>query len=298
MFRASPSSPNARPRVGHIQFLNCLPLYYGLVRKRGILDVDLVKGTPTELNDMIVRGDLDVGPVSSIAYARHADEFLLLPGPTVSSRGAVGSIIVVSRYPLEELHGRSVGLTASSATSCVLLKAVLARRYGVTPEYFTFGDSLDEALSTGDAALLIGDRALENLAPSTNLHLYDLGREWHEMTGEGMVFAVWVVRRAFAADRAELVEHVQSLFQESTSYFRKHLGEIADDAARWELFTASFLEEYFRTLSFDFNDDLRRGLLRFYHEASLLGEIDSPPSLKFFDGATARAESARPSLVP
>jgi chorismate dehydratase len=292
-----PGGPS-RPRVGHIQFLNCLPLYYGLVRKNGILDVDLVKGTPTELNDMIVRGDLDIGPVSSIEYARHADKLLLLPGPTVSCRGAVGSIILLSRYPLEELHERRVGLTLDSATSCVLLKAILSRRYGVSPRYFSFGGSLDEALSAGDAALLIGDRALENLSPPRGLHLYDLGREWKEMTGEGMVFAVWVVRREFAAARGALVEHVQSLFRASTAYFREHLREIAADASRWECFTADFLEEYFRTLFFDFNEDLRRGLSRFYLEAALLDELDSPPLLQFLNGETARRACQTGSPVP
>ena len=44
-----------RPRVGHIQYLNCLPIYYGLVKGSGILDLDLVKGTPTELNRLLKR---------------------------------------------------------------------------------------------------------------------------------------------------------------------------------------------------------------------------------------------------
>ena len=32
-----------RPRVGHIQFLNCLPIYWGLVRSGGLLDVELTE---------------------------------------------------------------------------------------------------------------------------------------------------------------------------------------------------------------------------------------------------------------
>lgn len=54
-----------RPRVGHIQFLNCLPLYWGLVRSGALLDVELTKDTPDRLNEALVRGELDIGPVSS-----------------------------------------------------------------------------------------------------------------------------------------------------------------------------------------------------------------------------------------
>src|SRR5215203_5764284 len=67
-------SAPTRPRVGHIQFLNCLPIYWGLMRSGALLDVDLHKDTPDQLNDALVRGDLDIGPISLIEYLRHADE--------------------------------------------------------------------------------------------------------------------------------------------------------------------------------------------------------------------------------
>ncbi|MDP3012652.1 MAG: MqnA/MqnD/SBP family protein, partial [Candidatus Subteraquimicrobiales bacterium] len=59
-----------RPRVGHIQFLNCLPLYYGLVINNSLLNMELFKGTPTELNQMLIEGNLDISPISTIEYAR------------------------------------------------------------------------------------------------------------------------------------------------------------------------------------------------------------------------------------
>jgi chorismate dehydratase len=287
--------PVPRPRVGHIQFLNCLPLYYGLVRGSGILDVDLVRGTPTELNGLLISEELDMGPISSIEYARHGDKLLLLDGPTVSCRGPVQSITLVSRRPMEKLGGRRIGLTGTSATSRVLLKVILTKRYGIEADYFSFGDSLDEALAVGDAALLIGDRALENLHPRSGLYVHDLGAEWHDMTGEGMVFAVWVARRDYAEKNGALVEHVGQLFRDSTEYFRRNLSEIARDASRWERYGPDFLEGYFRTLAFDFGPDLRRGLLRFYHEAASVGEVDSPGPLRFFtpEGVLPQRSSER-----
>ena len=271
-----------RPRVGHIQFLNCLPIYYGLVKGSGILDLDLVKGTPTELNSLLISGTLDISPISSIEYARNADDLILFPGPTVSCRGPVQSIILVSRYPIEDLDGRHVGLTGVSATSQILLKVLMEKEFKVRPHYFSFGDDLDDALARGDAALLIGDRALENRSPGRGLHVYDLGEKWNAATGLGMVFAVWAVRRDFLSRYPELTHHVWKLFQSSIEYCTSNLNRIATDASRWEKFPASFLEDYFRTLTFGFEDDLRQGLLLFYRLAAAVGYMQKEPTLDFF----------------
>jgi predicted solute-binding protein len=85
-----------RPRVGHIQFLNCLPIYWGLMRSGALLDVDLRKDTPDRLNTALVAGDLDIGPISLVEYLRHTDELLLLPDLAVGSDGPVLSVNLVS----------------------------------------------------------------------------------------------------------------------------------------------------------------------------------------------------------
>lgn len=286
-----------RPRTGHIQFLNCLPIYYGLVNGNGILDLELVKGTPTELNSLLLGARLDISPVSSIEYARNPERLILLPGPTVSCRGPVQSILLVSTCPLQELHGEPVGLTGTSATSHVLLRIILERHHGIRPRYFPFGDSLADALDRGKAALLIGDRALEHLSAAPGLYVYDLGREWWDYAGEGMVFAVWAVHRTFADSHPEVVEHAWRLFQESIDFCRSNLDAIAVDAARWERFPADFLQKYFRSLSFDFDKKLRSGLLRFYREAVELEELETVPPLNFFSPAGVGSLSRGP-LVP
>ncbi|GAB3948251.1 hypothetical protein GCM10027614_44980 [Micromonospora vulcania] len=89
----------ARPRVGHIQFLNCLPIYWGLMRSGALIDVDLHKASPDQLNAALVAGDLDIGPISLVEYLRHADELLLLPDLAVGSDGPVLSVNVVSTKP-------------------------------------------------------------------------------------------------------------------------------------------------------------------------------------------------------
>jgi chorismate dehydratase len=272
-----------KPKVGHIQFLNCLPLYYGLVKNYALLDIELIKGTPTELNSLLLGGSLDISPMSSIEYARHHDSLMLFPDFTVSSDGEVKSILLLSRVPIMELSGKRIALTSTSATSHVLLKLILGRAYGIVPEYVIVQPDLKDMFSVADAALLIGDVALKHYVNTENYYLYDLGSEWKKFTGRKMVYAVWAVSRSFAGERSELCESVFETFRKSMDYSMEHLSEIVEYAAKWEPFSSSFLMDYFRSLRFDFGKEYQEGLLLFYKMASEIGELETVPELKFIN---------------
>ncbi len=270
-----------RPKVGHIQFLNCLPLYYGLVKSLALLDIELIKGTPTELNNMLINKDLDVSPISSIEYARHTDSLLLFPDFTVSSNGEVKSILLLSRFPVEQLSGRKIALTSTSATSQALLKIILKRGYKIDPHYIIMQPDLNGMLSSADAALLIGDIALRHHADSNKYHVYDLGVEWKKLTGKNMVYAVWAVNRTFAEAKMQLCDNVYQTFRKSMDYSMQNLPEIVEYAAKWEPFDPEFLTAYFKSLNFTFGEEYQDGLIHFYRMAKDIGEIENIPSLEF-----------------
>lgn len=270
------------PRVGHIQFLNCLPLYHGLVKSHGLLNMELRKGTPTELNEMLLRGELDLSPISSIEYLRHHRDLLLLPDITVSSDGEVKSITLVSRVPLAELGGRTLALSDTSATSHVLTRIILEQCYRVRPSYFVCPPDLDRMLQEADAALLIGDPALRaHRLNVPGLYVSDLGQEWKEHTGQSMVYAVWAVRRAYAAREPDIVKEVYLSFQRSLAYSLGQVDEIALATARWEPFCAAELADYFRGLRYEFDTRYQAGLLEFARQAQQLGELQDVPPLEF-----------------
>jgi chorismate dehydratase len=270
-----------RPRVGHIQFLNCLPLYYGLVKSDALLDMELIKGTPTELNSLLIEGELDISPISSIEYARHHESLMLLPDFTVSSDGEVKSILLLSRYPANELTGKRIALTNASATSHVLVKLIISQKYGVVPEYVICAPDLDKMLENADAALLIGDIALRYYDNARGFHVYDLGMEWKQMTGKKMVYAVWAVNRRFAEAQNQLCGDIYEAFRKSMVYSMEHLSEIAEYAAKWEPFSSTSLQNYFKSLRFEFGGEYQEGLLFFYQLAMGIGELRSVPQLSF-----------------
>lgn len=304
-------------RIGHFEFLNGYPLYYGLEKGAGWGCFQLVNGVPTELNRLLLDGQLDISPVSSIEYAAHADELLLFPRISITADGAVDSIRLISRCPIEEIG--SVAMTGQSATSVVLLKILLGQKYGIQPDYtvladgagagdtrFVAGDGDGEEKKPGkkpsDAVLLIGDQALEayyredlgnsppagfnQVEPGDDEHAggfisYDLGAEWKQFTGLPMVFALWAVRRPFFAARADETFEVQDRLQYSIDYCRGHWDEVVDAAARVYEFDATRLRSYFSKLRYDFTGEYRRGLAEFYRRAVDIGEAAAVPDLEF-----------------
>jgi len=269
-----------RPRVGHIQFLNCLPIYWGLMRSGALLDVDLYKDTPDRLNAALVAGDLDIGPISLVEYLRHADDLLLLPNLAVGSDGPVLSVNLVSTRPPAELDGRPVALGSTSRTGVLLAQMLLAERYGAEPEYFRCPPELNQMLLEADAGVLIGDPALRALyeAPELGLRVIDLAQEWKEWTGLPMVFAVWAVRKDFAAENPGMVKEVHEAFQRSRDLCLGELDEVAEAAARWEPFDAATLATYFRALDFSLGERQIAGVREFARRAAARGEVPALPA--------------------
>ena len=280
--------PLQRPRVGHIQFLNCLPLYWGLMRSGALLDVDLHKDSPDRLGAALVAGDLDIGPISLVEYLRHADDLLLLPDIAVGSDGPVLSVNIVSTVPLTELDGRPVALGSTSRTGVLLARMLLETHHGVRPRFFACPPDLTEMLLEADAGVLIGDVALRALyeAPERGLTVTDLGEAWRDWTGLPMVFAAWGVRREFAEAHPGIVKDVHEAFLRSRELSLAELDVVAAAAARWEPFDAATLAQYFRRLDFSLGPRQVNGLREFARRAADLGAVPPLPAggPAFFQG--------------
>src|SRR6266566_644500 len=102
-------------RLGRIGYINCYPVYGAIDRGAVPVPAELVTGTPAELNDLLVAGELDLSVISAVEFARHSDALRLLPGIGITSDGPVKSVALFSRRPVGELDGRTVLLTARRA---------------------------------------------------------------------------------------------------------------------------------------------------------------------------------------
>ena len=253
-------------RLGRISYANMAPVFYDL--EEGAFEQ--VPGVPTELNRRLMDGDIDVAPISSIEYARNADRLRLLPQLCVSTEGAVDSIQLITRKPLEQV--RSVAVTPESATSVVLTKVLL-------------GDvDLVPLEQPADARMLIGDAALRSAFEDPTPH-HDLGRLWQERTGLPMVYAVWACRDGIN----DGLEELQRAHLRSLAIARSEPEALARRASADYGWPAGFLARYFEKLRYHFGPREQQGLVRFFELAHLAGELETVPELQFVQGVRTGA---------
>src|SRR3712207_4241596 len=182
-------------RVGFIDYLNCLPMELGLEATGGLEGVELVGGTPAATNEALLSGEVEIGLVSSVSWAENRDLLRRVPGYGIASDGEVMSVLLAAREGVPLGEARRVALTSESATSHVLAKVLLGRVHGASPRYEVVSTRPEWVLDEYDAALFIGDTALEARGLG-GVDAYDLGALWKEHTGLPMVYAVWASRRS------------------------------------------------------------------------------------------------------
>jgi len=270
------------PKVGHIDFLNVLPFSYGYTHVAR--DLKIIRGVPTFLNGELAAGRIDISNVSSIEFARQSGELLILPKICVRADNAVTSIVLVSRKPIEQIRDDKIILTSKSATAQRLLKIILHESYDAAPNYETRAVTIDKPVDDdATAALLIGDDALfVYLHAPENFFVYDLGCEWHKLTGRQMVYALWVVRKKFAAENPVLLSATYEKILRAFEFGLEHKADAINSVLATKPFTFAELDEYLGgAIKWNLTTDGLDALKIYYRKAAALKLIDAEPQLEF-----------------
>jgi len=213
-------------RVCAVSFLNTTPLVWGMLHgpQRGLFDLDFQ--IPAACADQLASGAADIGIIPSFELTRQNLE--IIPGTGIACHGPVRSILLISGRPAPDI--RRLAVDSSSRTSVQLARVLLERRFGATPELIPHPPDLEPMLRVADAALIIGDPALRIEPSRLPYHVYDLGKEWVEMTGLPFVFAVWAGRKEV------ITPQVVQAFQDSCRFGRARIEEIvAAESGRREI---------------------------------------------------------------
>ncbi|MGH7503861.1 MAG: menaquinone biosynthetic enzyme MqnA/MqnD family protein [Longimicrobiales bacterium] len=273
-------------RLGDIEYSNCFPVHAQLIEEGPPPGVELVRGTPGELNAALAQGRIDVAPCSSIEYARHADEYRLMPALAIASDGAVGSILLESSEEPAALDGRIVAVPTASATSVVLLRGLLEEHWNVRPRYVWYDQREVADPMAGDAAavLRIGDVALNRSVPGGR-QVLDLGAAWKRWTGLPFVYALWQAR--WTTDRAAEFDRLHDALLASLTWFRTNVRRLAETHAHRYGIQADRLQTYWNSLGYVLDERMEQGLLDFYSMAVRLGEAPVVPVLHWTAAARA-----------
>jgi len=269
-------------RIGRIEYANCTPIFHALHELYPAAEYTYVEGVPAYLNSLLVSGGIDVCPSSSITFSTHADQFLILPDISISSRGAVLSVLLFSTVPITDLHGTTVLLSSESATSVALMKILLKIRYGCDCNY-RITDQVDPADLRGAAALLlIGDAALRASRTLSNMFVYDLGELWFDWTGEPFVFALWMTTREKFKIHGDELKRLSHQLQHAKAYAKTHLEQIVGKTTERGWMEPELLLEYWRNnICYDLTELHLAGLKRYFRLAVEVGLIATVPELAF-----------------
>ncbi|WP_394821912.1 cyclic dehypoxanthinyl futalosine synthase [Pendulispora albinea] len=270
-------------RVSAVQYLNARPLYEPLLAKNGeraMAEVELDLAPPAEVARRIAEEETDVGLVPVAALAQLGDT-CLVRGAAIAARGPVRSVLLVSEVPIDDLT--DVVLDATSRTSSVLARLVLRARRAAAglrgePRVRVLPPDVAVAEVKGTCgALIIGDKALD--IEDRFAHKLDLGAAWLEWTGLPFVFAAWGGRAGALAPGGE-----QLLLAAKREGLARR-DAIADAYAAQSGLDAASLRSYLQAnIHYDFGDDERRGLERFYLEGHRAGLLPATP-VRFYDDA-------------
>ncbi|MDN4067494.1 menaquinone biosynthesis protein [Paenibacillus sp. FSL R5-0407] len=272
--------------IGKIKYTNVWPVFHHFKTIDLPQPASLVTEVPSLLNRKMLKGELDLSPVSSFAFGYGSDRFILLPDLSVSSDGPVNSILLFSRKPPEEIKNGVIALTNTSATSVNLLKIIMEKAYGGQPTYWDSEPVLDTMMEQSDAALLIGDHAIQASWRDHGYIVTDLGEVWKQWTGYGMTFAVWAVQQSFAESHPRFLSKVSEAFEESKRRSLADLNPLVDKACREIGGTTDYWHHYFNNLCYDFSEQRQSGLALYFSYAYEMGLLPNKVDMNIWSDNT------------
>jgi chorismate dehydratase len=248
-------------RIGAVGYLNARPLTWALDRHRDRWQVRF--DVPAVCAALLHEGRVDLGLIPSVEYLS-APDYRFVPGVAIGSRGPVASVALFTSRDVRDV--RRLALDTSSRTSVALSKVLCARSFCITPEFVPHGPDLEAMLRTADAALLIGDPALETDPSALGVQKVDLGSAWTELTGLPFVYAAWTGRPGVvtAADVQALQEAQAEGVRATAAIAREYAGT---DAAR-EARASAYLRDNVR---YGLGEEEAAGLQLFLDYAAELG---------------------------
>jgi chorismate dehydratase len=262
-------------KVGISTYLNTLPLLYAIKNEIVKSDFKLYESLPHECSELLLKERYDAALIPSVEYTKGKDDWFIYDGFCIGSRDKVNSVELFFNKELEDI--KTVAIDSSSRTSVILTKIILEEKFELEPEYITMNADLSTMLTKADAALIIADNAL-NLVKNHDNRL-DLAEEWYDFTGLPFVFAF------IAGFEQSLSKQDCIALDKSLEYGMSHLPEIIDSWYDESTATNSksfYLDYLTQNIVYNFDDEMKEGLLAFYDYAFLRNEIPYIPELKYF----------------
>lgn len=252
-------------KLGVIDVLNALPVYYGIIEKKIALNAELVFGKVTELNQKLHEGLIDISVISSFEFALNPERYYVLPNLSIGANGEVKSIYLFLNKPIEELDNDTIKLTTFSFTSVNLIRYILkdhSVQYTTTDDEKTCGQ------------LLIADDAIRMFYKNQYPYCYDLAHLWKQNTGLPFVFALWCVRAEVYEKNKPAIQEVYEALIQSKESSKHQIEEMAASRFHGIFPSKEACVDYLSNIHFNLSAPYQEGFLHFQ---KMMVELDILP---------------------
>ncbi|MBT5550990.1 MAG: menaquinone biosynthesis protein [Nitrospina sp.] len=251
--------------LGIHDFINSQPLLSPLIKRASGVGLEIMTDSPAKLAEQLFAGKLDLAMIPAIEYLKQADRLRLLPNISISSRNTVGTVLLVSKVPLNAI--RSLALDNRSRTSVALLHILYSSAFPAGLKLVQQDPHAEKMLHQHDAALIIGDQALG--FAKAGVSVYDLSEEWFKRTEKTFVHAVIASRKDI---KGEILQTLLDAKQEGL----QNLDTIVQTQANKTGHPVSLLQDYLKNkIRYDFGEEEMEGLMHFQslcHESDLISQ--------------------------
>jgi len=242
--------------VGKIPYLNSVPFYENIERRQ----FKILPVTPRRMGVLSASGMLDAGLFSLVNYLQQQERLEMLEY-CIATRDQVKSVLLFSNHGWHDLEGKTIGIIDDTATSVMLLKILLQKRYGVRTVFKRMNSGVND-YSEFDAVLLIGDEALrsrKNGLAGFEI-VYDLATEWYQWKKLPFVFAVWAVQSTVPQDRKN---ELQDILQQSLRRAEENVTAVGTSHAKRIGLSADETVEYLEGFNYRIGKRERLSIERF-----------------------------------
>ncbi len=251
------------------------PLVHGLIDTGGIVCQERLEDVET-LNQLALKGELDISKVSYHALGHIRDQYALLRSGSALGRGCGPLLVAREAINPAELRGKTIAVPGRYTTAKLLLRLFdpALDNFIIMP----FNEIMDAVLRGNvDAGLIIHESRFTY--QGFGLHkLLDLGEWWEGETGLPIPLGGIVARRSLGAETISTIEralragvdYARTHPDEAARYIGEHAQEMSPEVC------AAHIGLYVNDFSTDLGDEGIRAITCLLKKAEEAGLI--PPS--------------------
>ncbi len=248
-------------KVSAVNYLNSKPFIYGLENSEVKNEIELQLDIPSICAEKLEEDKVDIGLVP-VAIIPELEEYHIISQYCIGADGEVGSVLLFSEVPLNEI--KTILLDNQSRSSVMLVQVLAEKFWKIKPHWKDASDHYETRISGVTAGVVIGDRtfALKNKFG----YVYDLSSEWKKFTQLPFVFACWVANKKLPAD---FIQRMNDAFAFGLNRKEEVIREYKEQYPMLDI------KDYFENkISFDFDDKKKKSLKLFLGYVNELMESD------------------------